>query len=115
MVLLFIINGIMFVYSCIYNSYKQGLIQKSLSFANNFNTTVAKGRDVKPRGLALASRPKFCGLGLGLEGPGLGLGLEGPGLVNIPGKRYARTLGTKAFGQTPEAFATEGLHALQYL
>ena len=40
----------------------------------------------RPRGL---SRPKFCGLGLGLEGPGLGLegpglglglGLEGPGL-----------------------------------
>ena len=30
----------------------------------------------RPRGL---SRPKFCGLGLGLEGPGLGL--EGPGLV----------------------------------
>ena len=29
----------------------------------------------RPRGL---SRPKFCGLGLGLEGPGLGL--EGPGL-----------------------------------
>ena len=32
----------------------------------------------QPRGL---STPKFCGLGLGLEGPGLGLGLEGPGLV----------------------------------
>ena len=32
----------------------------------------------RPRGL---SRPKFCGLGLGLEGSGLGLGLEGPGLV----------------------------------
>ena len=33
----------------------------------------------RPRGL---SRPKFCGLGLGLglEGSGLGLGLEGPGL-----------------------------------
>ena len=33
----------------------------------------------RPRGL---SRSKFCGLGLGLEGPGLGLGLglEGPGL-----------------------------------
>ena len=35
----------------------------------------------RPRGL---SRPKFCGLGLGLglegSGLGLGLGLEGPGL-----------------------------------
>ena len=37
----------------------------------------------RPRGL---SRLKFCGLGLGFEGPALGLslGLEGPGLVNIP-------------------------------
>ena len=47
----------------------------------------------RPRGL---SRLKFCGLGVGLEGPGfglglegsgLGLGLEGPGLVNIPATR----------------------------
>ena len=62
------------------------------------------GLEAWPRRL---SRPKFCDLGLGLEGPGLGLegpgvglgldgpglglglegpglGLEGPGLVNIP-------------------------------